>query len=89
MFNPLKAYLLKRFYLYVLGQKSSRLGLNSIEISWIKKKKKAKEIKFYLYLALRANYMFEQKFKFNFFMYFNRFHIYAGIKNKLKNIILI
>jgi len=24
-----------------------------------------------------------------FFMYFNRFHIYAGIKNKLKNIILI
>jgi uncharacterized protein (DUF2225 family) len=53
MFNPLKAYLLKRFYLYVLGQKSSRLGLNSFEISWIKKKKKkAKEIKFYLYLAL-------------------------------------
>jgi hypothetical protein len=44
MFNPLKAYLLKRFYLYVLGQKSSRLGLNSIEISWIKKKKKQKRL---------------------------------------------
>ena len=58
MFNPLKAYLLKRFYLYIWHKKKKA---KEIKQYWdiMDKKKKAKEIKFYLYLALRSNYMFK------------------------------